>query len=143
MLSLPSRRVSRPTCTTTQQTADVLVVSRPALVMLLESGQIPFERVDHRRKVLLCDALTSREQRRQARHGALARISVDLDDEDDAQAVLASLREARRVTAARRAQRQDAQQGAQQDLVADAAAGRIPDPAAEGALTCSPTPRLS
>jgi excisionase family DNA binding protein len=132
--------VPQNTSLTTQQAADVLAMSRPTLVKLLESGQIPFERVNHRRKVLLRDVLAFREQRRQAQHDALAQMSVDLDDEDDAQAVLASLRDARRITAARRAQRQEAhqgaqhggvqqggvQQGVQQDLVADPTAGETP-----------------
>jgi len=87
---------------TTQQAADLLGVSRPTLIKLLGDDQIPFERIGTHRRIQLRDLLTYREQRRAAQYAALEATSSPIDDEGDAETVLASLRQARKVIAQRR-----------------------------------------
>ena len=86
---------------TTQQAADLLGISRPTLVSLVESGVIPFERQSSHRKLLLSDVLQYREKRKAAQYEALGAI---YDNEDESpEEMLHRLSEARRVVAARRA----------------------------------------
>lgn len=87
---------------TTQQAADLLGVSRPTVVRLIDAEQIPSERTGSRRRVLLADVLAYREQRRRKQYEALAASTVELDDEEDPEAVLTQLREIRREVANRR-----------------------------------------
>ena len=54
------------------------------------------------RRIQLRDLLTYREQRRAAQYAALAATSSPIDDEEDAETVLAGLRQARKVIAQRR-----------------------------------------
>ena len=91
---------------TTQQAADLLGVSRPTLIKLLDSDQIPYERIGTHRRIQLRDLLTYREQRRAAQYAALEATSTPIDDEDDAATVLADLREARKIIAQRRSEKE-------------------------------------
>lgn len=67
---------------TTQEAADLLGVSRPTLVKLLESGEMPFEQPGRHRRVRLADVLAYRERSSLERRAALDRM-VEIADEAD------------------------------------------------------------
>ncbi len=85
---------------TTQQAADLLGVSRPTVIRLIESGELRAERIGNRRKLLLGDVLAYRERRRARQYAMLEATAVDLDDEDDPGVIIERLRAARRAVAA-------------------------------------------
>jgi len=65
---------------TTQRAANLLGLSRPFLIRLLEDRKIPFHRVGSHRRVYLSDLLSYKANRDQARHRAvqeLARADVE------------------------------------------------------------------
>jgi excisionase family DNA binding protein len=86
---------------TTQQAADLLGVSRPTVVRLIDNAELPAERTGTRRRLLLQDVLAYREQRRQRQYEALTATSGDLD-EDDPAAALEQIRQVRKQLAASR-----------------------------------------
>jgi len=59
----------------TQQAADMLNVSRPHLVKLLEEGQIPFKKVGSHRRIELKDILAYEEQQKKNRKEQLDFLS--------------------------------------------------------------------
>jgi len=65
---------------TTQEAAEMLGVSRPTLVKLLESGEIPFERPGRHRRVKLVDVLDYRDRRSIQRRKSLDHM-VEIADE--------------------------------------------------------------
>lgn len=90
------------TTLTTQQAADLLGVSRPTVIKMLNEHKLPYERTGTHRRILLRDLLAYREARRVAQYAALEATSVGISDEDDVEVTLRELREARRVVAERR-----------------------------------------
>lgn len=65
----------------TYEAAELLGISRPTLVQLLESGEIPYERATNRpgahRRVRLEDVLAYQERRRKERRRLLDELTVD------------------------------------------------------------------
>ena len=60
---------------TTQQAANLLGVSRPFMVRLLEEGKLPFHMVGSHRRVYLKDALTYQKRRDKERHDTINRMA--------------------------------------------------------------------
>lgn len=62
---------------TTQQAADLLNVSRPYLVKLLDQRRIPFRRVGNRRRLLLSDVVAFRHFDESERRAIAAELTAD------------------------------------------------------------------
>ncbi|MEZ9130088.1 helix-turn-helix domain-containing protein [Vibrio splendidus] len=67
---------------TTQEGADMLNMSRPTFIKLLDSGDIPFSRTGNRRKVAYTDLMEYKNCLEENRLAALAELSA-LDQEMD------------------------------------------------------------
>jgi excisionase family DNA binding protein len=70
------------TTLTTQEAADLLGISRPTFVKILDEGGVPFARPGRHRRVLLADVLAYKEKRRSQRKQGLdelVRLTEDAD----------------------------------------------------------------
>jgi excisionase family DNA binding protein len=67
---------------TTQQAADLLGISRPTLIKLLEQNEIPYEKPGRHRRIRLSDVLAYQDRRRQERRARLADITRQAVEDD-------------------------------------------------------------
>ena len=65
---------------TTQQAADLLGVSRPTLIKLLDAGRIPYDTPGRHRRLRLSDVLAYQQARRAEQRDALRQLAQDAED---------------------------------------------------------------
>ena len=65
---------------TTQEAADLLGISRPTLIKLLETGKIPFETPNRHRRIRLLDLLSYQDVRHVEREQALRELAQEAQD---------------------------------------------------------------
>jgi excisionase family DNA binding protein len=65
---------------TTQEAADLLSVSRPYLVGLLESGKLPFHKAGTHRRIVLKDLLAYKKQQEQDSDVAMAELAKEAQE---------------------------------------------------------------
>lgn len=93
---------------TTQQAADLIGISRPTLIKLLDQGELNYQRAaSSHRRLELRDVLQYMERRREQQYAALAAMSMDIDEDDDLEETLGSLQRARALVAGRRRARRE------------------------------------
>ena len=85
---------------TTQEAADLLGVSRPTVVKLIQRGVLAHEMVGTHRRVPLDQLLDYKQERRTAQYAALAELASH--DEPEPQEVIERARRARKKVAERR-----------------------------------------
>jgi len=61
---------------TTQEGADLLNISRPTFIKLLDAGKIPFSRTGNRRKVAFADVMMHKKQLEEESLNALTELSA-------------------------------------------------------------------
>jgi excisionase family DNA binding protein len=62
---------------TTQQAAELIGVSRPFFVKLVEAGKVPFHNAGTHRRIYLKDLMEYKQRRDEDRHAALDRMTRD------------------------------------------------------------------
>ncbi|MBZ0295072.1 MAG: helix-turn-helix domain-containing protein [Anaerolineae bacterium] len=67
---------------TTVQAADILHVSRPFLIKLLDEGQIPYRRVGKHRRIRMEDVMNYKRTIDQQREAVLDQLVADAQDQD-------------------------------------------------------------
>jgi excisionase family DNA binding protein len=65
---------------TTQEAADLLGISRPTLIKLLEAGKIPFETPSRHRRIRLSDLLAYQAVRQDEQRSVLRELTQDAQD---------------------------------------------------------------
>jgi excisionase family DNA binding protein len=70
------------TVLTTQRAADLLGVTRPTLVRMLEAGEIPFTKPGRHRRVQLQDLVDFQTRQREIRRAALSAMTAEATDQD-------------------------------------------------------------
>lgn len=76
---IPVSVISVDTELTTRQAALVLQVSRPYLIKLLETGQLPYHKVGTHRRIRFEDVLAFQQHERARRHGVMQDLVAETE----------------------------------------------------------------